>query len=113
MPAHRGGVVITGASTGIGHACVLRLRDEGFRVFAGVRKPEDAERLRVEGATPLELDVTDTAAIGEAARFVEEQLAGEPLAGIVNNAGIAVTAPLEFVGADDLRRQLEVNSVAP
>jgi NAD(P)-dependent dehydrogenase (short-subunit alcohol dehydrogenase family) len=113
MPAQRGGVVITGASTGIGHACAVRLRDEGFQVFAGVRKKEDAERLETEGVTALELDVTDGAAIKKAAAEVAQQLDGAPLAGLVNNAGIAVTAPLEFIGIDELRRQLEVNSVAP
>jgi NAD(P)-dependent dehydrogenase (short-subunit alcohol dehydrogenase family) len=113
MTADRGGVVITGASTGIGHACVTRLRDEGFQVFAGVRKPEDAERLRGEGAVALELEVTDTQAITRAASAVQDQLDGKPLAGIVNNAGIVVTGPLEFIAADELRRQLEVNSVAP
>jgi len=102
-------VVITGASTGIGHAAAQRLAREGFRVFAGVRKPQDAERLRAEGLEPLEVDVTDPAAIAAAARRVGEDT--ESLAGLVNNAGVAVASPFETLDLDDLRRQLEVNFV--
>jgi NAD(P)-dependent dehydrogenase (short-subunit alcohol dehydrogenase family) len=102
-------VVITGASTGIGNATARRLHREGFRVFAGVRKPQDAERLRAEGLEPIEVDVTDEAAIAVAARRVGEEADG--LAGLVNNAGVAVGSPFEVLDLDDLRHQLEVNFV--
>ena len=58
----RGAVVITGASTGIGHASALHLASLGFQVFAGVRREEDAERLRAAGngsIEPVHIDVTD------------------------------------------------------
>jgi NAD(P)-dependent dehydrogenase (short-subunit alcohol dehydrogenase family) len=102
-------VVITGASTGIGNATARRLHRDGFRVFAGARKPQDAERLRAEGVEPLEVDITDETAIAAAARRVGEET--EDLAGLVNNAGVAVGSPFEVVDLDGLRHQLEVNFV--
>jgi NAD(P)-dependent dehydrogenase (short-subunit alcohol dehydrogenase family) len=102
----------TGASTWIGEAIAKRL-DSGYRVYAGVRKDEDAEKLRAAGANivPIKLDVTDQATIDAAAAQVREEAGDQGLAGLVNNAGIAVSAPLEFLPIDELRRQLEVNTV--
>jgi NAD(P)-dependent dehydrogenase (short-subunit alcohol dehydrogenase family) len=103
----RGAVVITGASTGIGAACASHLRGLGFRIYGGVRKPEDAERLRSAGAEPLTIDVTSADSIRSAAA----ELGDAPLAGLVNNAGVAVAGPVEFVPIDELRHQLEVNVI--
>jgi NAD(P)-dependent dehydrogenase (short-subunit alcohol dehydrogenase family) len=99
-------VVVTGASSGIGEACALRLAAAGFRVFGGVRREEDAERLRGRGIEPLTLDVTRPGNISAAAEAV-----GEELDGLVNNAGVAIAAPLELVPLDEVRRQLEVNVI--
>jgi NAD(P)-dependent dehydrogenase (short-subunit alcohol dehydrogenase family) len=109
-------VVITGASTGIGWASAKLLLDRGFRVFGSVRKQADAERMKSEfGAnfTPLLFDVTDEAAVLAAAREVRIALNGETLAGLVNNAGIAVAGPVLGLSADEFRRQMEVNVVGP
>jgi NAD(P)-dependent dehydrogenase (short-subunit alcohol dehydrogenase family) len=109
-------VVITGASTGIGWATVKLLLDRGFRVFGSVRKQADADRLRNEfGAnfTPLLFDVTDEAAVLAAAREVRAALNGETLAGLVNNAGIAVAGPVLELSADQFRRQMEINVIGP
>jgi NAD(P)-dependent dehydrogenase (short-subunit alcohol dehydrogenase family) len=109
-------VVITGASTGIGWATAKLLLDRGFRVFGSVRKAADADRLKSEfGAnfTPLLFDVTDEAAVLAAAREVRAALGGETLAGLVNNAGIAVAGPVLELSADDFRRQMEVNVIGP
>jgi NAD(P)-dependent dehydrogenase (short-subunit alcohol dehydrogenase family) len=109
-------VVITGASTGIGWACAKVLLDKGFRVFGSVRKPADAERLRSEfgtGFTPLVFDVTDEAAVLAAGREVRAALNGETLAGLVNNAGIAVAGPVLELSADEFRRQMNVNVIGP
>jgi NAD(P)-dependent dehydrogenase (short-subunit alcohol dehydrogenase family) len=109
-------VVITGASTGIGWAAAKLLLARGFRVFGSVRKPADADRLKAEfGAnfTPLLFDVTDEAAVLSAAREVRAALGGETLAGLVNNAGIAVAGPVLELGADQFRRQMDVNVIGP
>ncbi len=109
-------VVITGASTGIGWATAKLLLARGFRVFGSVRKQADADRLRSEfGAnfTPLLFDVTDEAAVLAAAREVRAALNGETLAGLVNNAGIAVAGPVMGLAADEFRRQLDVNVIGP
>jgi len=109
-----GGVVVTGASTGIGNACALHLDRIGFRVFAGVRRAEDAERLREQGSarlTPLTIDVTDAASIRQAADEVAAALGDEPLRGLVNNAGIAVSGPIEYLPIEEVRKQLEVNFI--
>ena len=99
-------VLVTGASSGIGLASTLRLAASGWRVFGGVRSEEDAERIRAHGLDPVHLDVTDAAQIAAAAEQV-----GDELDGLVDNAGIAIAAPLELVPLDELRRQLEVNVV--
>jgi NAD(P)-dependent dehydrogenase (short-subunit alcohol dehydrogenase family) len=97
-------VVVTGASSGIGLASARRLARAGWRVYGGVRS--DADGLREHGIEPLALDVTDAAEIHEAAAAV-----GPELDALVDNAGIAIAAPLELVPLDELRRQLEVNVV--
>jgi NAD(P)-dependent dehydrogenase (short-subunit alcohol dehydrogenase family) len=91
--------LVTGASSGIGEACALRLRRSGWRVLAGVRKAGDAPA----GTEEVVLDVTDAEQVRAAAEGIDE------LHGLVNNAGIAVAAPLELLPLDELRRQLEVN----
>jgi NAD(P)-dependent dehydrogenase (short-subunit alcohol dehydrogenase family) len=105
MPS--GTVLVTGASTGIGEATALHLRELGFDAVAGVRKDEDAERLATSGLRTVKLDVADANSIAAA----RAELGGGTLAGLVNNAGIAVAAPLEFLPIDQLRHQLEVNLV--
>jgi NAD(P)-dependent dehydrogenase (short-subunit alcohol dehydrogenase family) len=105
-------VVVTGASTGIGWAVAKVLTQRGFHVFGSIRKPADAERLVAAfgpAVTPLVFDVTDEAAVRAAARTVEAALDGRPLAGLVNNAGIAVAGPLLHLPIDEWRKQLEVN----
>jgi NAD(P)-dependent dehydrogenase (short-subunit alcohol dehydrogenase family) len=102
-----GTVVVTGASAGIGEAAALRLRELGFDVVGGVRRDEDAERLRGRGLRTATLDVTEP---GQIAALAGE-IGDAPLAGLVNNAGIAVAAPVEFLPIEMLRRQLEVNLI--
>lgn len=107
-------VVITGSSTGIGEACALEMDRRGWRVFAGVRSATAAENLRAKASsrlTPITIDVTDAATIAAAAQLIGEAVGNTGLAGLVNNAGVVVSGPLEFVPIDDLRRQLEVNVI--
>jgi NAD(P)-dependent dehydrogenase (short-subunit alcohol dehydrogenase family) len=109
-----GAVLVTGASTGIGRACALELDARGFNVFAGVRKEEDGRRLAEEASDRLaavRIDVADGASIEAAVAQIGERTAGRGLRGLVNNAGIAVGGPLEFLPLDDVRRQFEVNLI--
>jgi NAD(P)-dependent dehydrogenase (short-subunit alcohol dehydrogenase family) len=102
-----GTVLVTGASTGIGEATVLHLRELGFDAVGAVRKDEDAERLEAGGIRTVRIDVTDADQIAAA----RDALGDIGLAGLVNNAGIAVAAPLEFIPIDRLRQQLEINLI--
>ena len=107
-------VVITGASTGIGAACARHLDQLGFTVFAGVRKPEDGAALQESSSDrllPILVDVTDQSSIQLSCAIVSERCGTTGLYGLVNNAGIAVPAPLEAIPLTDLRRQLEVNVI--
>ena len=92
--------LVTGASSGIGRACAVHLAGLGFEVLAGVRDPSDAP----DGLEPLRLDVTSEADVAAAA----ERVGGE-LHVLVNNAGIAVSGPVEVVPVEEWRRQIEVN----
>jgi NAD(P)-dependent dehydrogenase (short-subunit alcohol dehydrogenase family) len=91
-------VLVTGASSGIGRAAALALSQRGFTVYAGARGPLD-----YEGVTRVELDVTNPDHV--------EALRELPIDGLVNNAGIAVIGPLEYLPLDELRRQFEVNTI--
>lgn len=112
----RGAVVITGASSGIGRECSLYLDRRGYRVFAGVRKASDGEALAQAASprlSPLTIDVTDGRTIAEAASRVEQSLRQVPFVGLVNNAGIGVGGPVEFLTVPEMHRQLDVNLLGP
>jgi NAD(P)-dependent dehydrogenase (short-subunit alcohol dehydrogenase family) len=107
-------VVVTGASSGIGEASALKLATLGFDVFAGVRKEADGDRLRSESGSkvvPLSIDVTDQDSIRAAAAQVTEAVGERGLAGLVNNAGVAISGPLEFIPIEELRQQIEINLI--
>jgi NAD(P)-dependent dehydrogenase (short-subunit alcohol dehydrogenase family) len=108
-PSEGRAILVTGASSGIGRATALHLAERGFATFAGVRKESDASALASLHANlrPVLLDVTDAASIATA--FDAVRSSGTPLYGLLNNAGIAVGGPLEYLPVDELRRQFEVN----
>jgi len=107
----RGGVVVTGASTGIGRETARTLAAHGFQVFGTVRRSADADTLRAEGVTPVLMDVTDGASIAAGRQTVRTALGERPLVGVVNNAGVPAAGPLEFLPLDQLRRVFEVNVI--
>ena len=105
-------IMITGASTGIGRACVASAIARGFQTVASVRTAADATSLTTEfgtHVTPIIMDVTDSASISQAADVVSDLLQKNTLAGLVNNAGIAVAGPSLHLAMDEFRHQFEVN----
>ena len=93
-------VFITGASSGIGRETAKYLVRRGFRVFAGARKKDEGN---------IVIDVTDPDSVAAAAAIIAAEVGGQGLAGLVNNAGIAVPGPLEFIAIADFERQFDVN----
>lgn len=107
-------VVVTGVSTGIGKGIASVMVGSGWRVFGSVRKDADARSLQAElgeAFTPLVFDVEDEDAVVAASVVVRTHLAGRTLGGLVNNAGIALSAPLLVQSVADFRKQIEVNLV--
>lgn len=104
-----GTIFITGASTGIGLASATTLSQLGFRIIAGVLPNEDTSALKAVNATILPLDITKHEMIIDVAERLKTELDGVGLYGLLNNAGIAISGPLEFVPMEEIRRQLEVN----
>jgi NAD(P)-dependent dehydrogenase (short-subunit alcohol dehydrogenase family) len=105
-------IVITGASSGIGYDAARYLIERGFHVFGSVRKQADGERVQSELGeqfTPLLFDVTDSGAVETAVSQVTQKVGKAGLAGLVNNAGIAVAGPLMHISLDEFRQQFEVN----
>jgi NAD(P)-dependent dehydrogenase (short-subunit alcohol dehydrogenase family) len=116
MSTHRKrSVVVTGASSGIGKATVLRLATNGWRVFAAVRREQDAEMLRSESGNRVEtvlVDFADEGSIRAAAEEVNSRSGTDGLDGLFNNAGIGAVSPIEYTTVDSIRRVYEVNLFA-
>src|SRR5262249_43596307 len=105
-------VLITGASSGIGRACVSAMIEAGWKVFAAVRKSADGERLQAESGRnviPVLMDVQDHVSIVAASSQIGAQVGEAGLDALVNNAGIGLIAPLEYARFDDLQRIFNIN----
>ena len=102
-------IVVTGTSTGMGAATAKELAGRGFHVLAGVRREIDADALRGDGIEPLILDITVESDVAAVANRVAADPRGRPLRALINNAGIAVNAPVEALPIAEWRRQFEVN----
>jgi len=107
--------LVTGASSGIGRATVLRLLAAGWTVFAGLRDPRVYDRLLEEDPAlgrrlvPTVFEMTDREQIADAARLIDARLDGHGIDALVNNAGMAIVGPLELVPLEDFREAFEVN----
>lgn len=105
-------LMVTGASSGIGWACVAAAVQHGWHAYAGVRTTTDAERLNNHfgsTVTPLILDVCNPESITTSAQQVRAHLAGHTLNGLINNAGVAVAGPMLHIPLDEVRQQFEIN----
>lgn len=105
----RGLALVTGTSSGIGRAAAQRLAADGFHVLAGVRSVADAEAVSGESIEGIILDVTNDEHIAAVAARVAADPAGRPLRLLVNNAGIAINAPVEVLTLADWRQQFDVS----
>lgn len=104
--------VVTGSSTGIGHATVDRLASSGWHVWGGVRTDADARRIsQTSGVHALRMDVTDDSEIDNAFAEVEKGTSSSGLDLLVVNAGIVVAGPLELLTREQWREQFEVNVI--
>jgi NAD(P)-dependent dehydrogenase (short-subunit alcohol dehydrogenase family) len=107
MPKTNQLAVVTGASSGVGRATARLLAERGFHVLAGVRRSEDGDGIAAERLEPVILDITDSADVRAISERVRED--AHSLGALVNNAGIAVNAPVESLPMEGWRLQLEVN----
>ena len=105
-------VVVTGSSSGIGYQTSKTLIASGYRVFGSVRTNEDADRIATElgeNFIPLVFDVTDEQAVKDSVKKVNALLGDQKLAGLINNAGIAVFGAVQNLTAEEFKHQFEVN----
>lgn len=103
-------VVVTGASGGIGKACVSVLRDAGFTVLAAVRTDAQAAAIP-SGAGSFRLDLSEPALVDKAVEEIRSF--GLPLRGLVNNAGASHAGAVEDLSMQSLREVLQVNLLGP
>jgi len=101
--------VVTGASSGIGLATTQELARRGFHVLAGVRTRQDAERLASDNIEPVIVDITDEGQVAALADRVAHDPLGRRLGAVVNNAGVALNAPVEAIPLAEWRRHFDVN----
>ena len=105
-------VVITGTSTGIGRACAERMAQEGWTVYAGIRKDADGDEVKASAqgdVRPVLLDVTNADHIAALMARLREELGSAGLDGLVNNAGVSEGGPIESVTDQDWRWHFDVN----
>ncbi|GEK74649.1 MULTISPECIES: SDR family oxidoreductase [Halomonas] len=101
-------LLITGCSSGIGHAAAHAMAKRGWRVFATARAEADVARLEAEGLEALRLDLADSASIAAAVETVRERTGGR-LTALFNNGAYGQPGAVEDLSRDVLREQLETN----
>ena len=110
----KGYVLVTGASSGIGAESVEVLLSAGYKVFAGVRRDDDYNRLSsVPGVHPLVIDLMKPQTIEAAVVTIERHTISAPLRGIVNNAGMGVSGPIELMTTKLIAELVTTNVIGP
>jgi short-subunit dehydrogenase len=100
-------VLITGCSSGIGHAAAVSLHQAGLRVYATARQVDSLADLARRGIVTLPLDVTDEKSMTDAVAAVEADAGA--VGTLINNAGYGLYGPVEQVPMAEIRRQFETN----
>lgn len=100
-------VLVTGCSSGAGHATALRFLKAGYPTYASARQIESIEDLKAAGCETLALDVTKQDTIDEAVKIIEQKHGSVGV--LVNNAAIGIMTPMETISIDEVRRQYETN----
>jgi NADP-dependent 3-hydroxy acid dehydrogenase YdfG len=107
MPETSKAVLITGSSSGIGHATAKRLGDAGWTVYATARRPESLQDLAAPGIKTLALDVTDETSMRAVVEQIEQECGAVGV--LINNAGYSQSGAIETVPLDAVRRQFDTN----
>jgi NADP-dependent 3-hydroxy acid dehydrogenase YdfG len=100
-------VLITGCSSGAGHASALRFVKSGYPTYASARRLESIRDLAEAGCHILQLDVTDQNSINKAVKTIEQERGSVGI--LINNAAIGIMTPIETIPIDEVRRQYETN----
>ncbi|QLF68561.1 SDR family oxidoreductase [Peteryoungia desertarenae] len=101
-------IIVTGCSSGIGAYCAGALHQDGWRVFATIRREEDGEKLRALGIETLLMDYTDEASIEHLADEVFRRTGGT-LDALFNNGAYGQAGAVEDLPTSALREQFETN----
>ncbi len=107
-------ILITGASQGIGKACALYLDNLGFQIFAGVRTKKDANILKKSASKnlmPVFIDITNANSIKSAVDIINKTVKGQGLMGLINNAGVNISGPMEFLPITEIKKQFDINII--
>ena len=107
-------IVITGVSSGIGNVTTSHCLEQGYYVFGSVRNEEDANSCQNSFGsqfTPLIFDVRDRKSINDAVEIVRRRIGSANLTALINNAGIAISGPLQFIAGEDIQDQFDINVV--
>jgi len=98
---------VTGASSGIGEATALKLKDLGYTVYGAARRVERMQHLTKSGIQILAMDVTDDASMQEGINAIIAQSGRIDV--LVNNAGYGAYGAVEDVPMAEARTQFDVN----
>ena len=105
-------ILITGTSTGIGQTTTKALLAAGHQVHGTARKAQDHEQYQSQpNYTGHQMDVTDRESIKAVVHAIKAT--GQPLEAVINNAGVAISGPLEQLPESEYRKQLDINLFGP